>query len=169
MASWVKEMNAIKASLILLSLLCLCGCESSHPKDQTLLDNFKKHERDFEKLITMLRRDKKLQRVDDTWTRPSDPQSIGVSKERIREYRALFSKLSIPRGFYAFHDPERFTFIASTHGLSVSGSAKGYAYLAEKPDLVVSNLESYWSERGQSFTAYQHIKGNWYLYFDFED
>jgi len=162
-------MKTISASVILLLIISLCGCGTSHPKDQTLLDNFKKHELDFEKLITMIRSDKKLRRVDDTWTDPGDPQSIGISQERIREYRAMFSKMSIPRGFYAFHDSERFIFIASSHGLSVSGSAKGYAYLEEKPDLVVTNLESYWSKDGRSFTAYQHIKGNWYLYFDFED
>ena len=113
----------------MLSLLFLCGCGSSHPGDLSLLDNFKKHEQDFNKLITMIRKDKKLQRIDDTWTNPTDPKSIGVSQARIREYRGMFSKLSIPRGFYAFLDPERFTFLASTQGLSVSGSAKGYAYL----------------------------------------
>ncbi len=124
-------------SVVFTLLLFLCGCGSSHPSDQFLLVNFKKHEQDFEKLIAMIRKDKKLQRVDDTWTNPSNPQSIGVSQERIQEYRVFFSKLSIPRGFYAFHAPERFTFFASTQGLSVSGSAKGYAYLEEKPDLVV--------------------------------
>lgn len=161
-------MRTINVSVILLLFFFLCGC-GSHPGDQTLLDNFLKHEQDFEKLIAMIRVDKQLQRVDDNWTNPGDPESIGVSQERIREYRSMFSRLSIPRGFYAFHDPERFTFIASTQGLSVSGSAKGYAYLAEPPDLVVKNLESYWSADDKSFTAYQHIKGNWYLYFDYED
>ena len=92
-----------------------------------------------------------------------------MSQERIQDYRRLFAKLGIPRGFYAFHDPEEFIFTANTRGLSISGSAKGYAYLQKKPRLVVADLDSYWSEDGKSFTAYQHIKGKWYLYFDFED
>jgi len=154
----------------LLSLLVLGGCgEFDHPKDDTLLLNFTQNEVMFEQLVTMLREDKKLERVDDTWTKPDDPATIGVTKERVESYRALFSKLGIPRGFYAFHDPERFTLLASAHGLSVSGSAKGYAYMVQKPDLVVASLDDYWSADGSSFTAYRHTKGNWYLCFDYED
>ena len=162
-------MKVISISLALLPLLVLSGCGSSHPSDQSLLDSFQKHEQDFDKLVGMVRKDNGLQRVDDIWTNPGDLTSIGVSDERIQKYRDLFAKLAIPRGFYASHDPERFTFLASTRGLSVSGSAKGYAYLEEKPDLVVRSLDTYWPDDGRSFTAYQHIKGNWYLYFDFED
>ena len=155
-----------------LLFLILGGCgesEAPHPKDDALIQNFEAHEADFERLLTMLRADRKLERVDDTWTRPKDPSTIGVTPKRIKAYRKLFSTLGIPRGFYAFHDPERFTLLASTRGLSVTGSDKGYAYMAQKPDLVVTNLDTYWSEDGQSFTAYRHIKGSWYLYFDYED
>ena len=163
-------MTRLRHLIILLLLLVCGGCgKSSHSTDQVLLQNFKRHEADFEGLLTMLRTDKKLVRVDDTWTRPDDPSSIGVTPERIKSYRRLFLTLHIPRGFYAFHDPERFTFLASTRGLSVTGSAKGYAYMEDKPDLVVTNLDTYWSADGRSFTAYRHIKGNWYLYFDYED
>lgn len=80
--------------------------------------------------------------------------------ERIESYRKLFSTLSIPPGFYAFNDPERFEFIASTRGLSVTGSSKGYAYLQEKPDLVVVNLDSYWSSDRKSFTVIGISKGS---------
>ena len=163
-------MARLRCFILPLFLIVLGGCgESEHPKDDTLILNFKRNEVDFEHLLTMLREDKKLERVDDTWTKPDDPATIGVTKEQIKSYRALFSRLGIPRGFYAFHDPERFTLLASAYGLSVSGSAKGYAYLVQKPDLVVGNLDEYWPADGKSFTAYRHIKGNWYLYFDFED
>src|SRR5688572_8154974 len=156
--------------ILFLLLLTGAGCRAaSHPTDDVLLRNFARHETDFERLLTMIRADKKLERVDDTWTRPQDPSTIGVTPERIKSYRRIFATLGIPRGFYAFHDPERFTFLAGTRGLSVTGSAKGYAYLAEKPRLVVTNLDTYWSADGRSFTAYRHIKGRWYLYFDYED
>ena len=121
-------MKRILPVLAVVVLVLAGGCgRSSHPSDAVLLQRFNQNEADFERLLTMLREDRQLQRVDDNWTRPSDPNSIGVSPERIAEYRRLFAKLGIPRGFYAFHDPERFTFLASTFGLSVSGSAKGYA------------------------------------------
>ena len=60
-------------------------------------------------------------------------------------------------------------FHASTRGLAVSGSSKGYAYLLEKPKTLVDNLDEYWSKDNKSFTAFRQIEGNWYLYFDYED
>src|ERR1700752_201083 len=150
-------MTRLRFLILPLLLLTIGGCgESSHPTDDALLRNFTNREADFERLLTMIRADKKLERVDDTWTRPEDPSTIGVPPERIRSYRRLFSTLGIPRGFCAFHNPERFTFLASTRGLSVSGSAKGYACLAERPNLVVTNLDTYWSADGRSFAAYRH-------------
>lgn len=163
-------MTRLRFLVLPLLILIIGGCdESSHPTDDALLRNFAHHEADFERLLTMLRADKKLERVDDTWTLPKDPSAIGITPERIKSYRSLLSTLGIPRGFYAFHEPERFTFIASSHGLNISGSDKGYACMAEKPDMVVTNLDTYWSPDGRSFTAYRHIKGSWYLYFDYED
>lgn len=163
-------MTHLRLVVLPLLLLLLGGCgKRSHPTDDALLRSFFIHEEDFDRLLAMLRADKKLERVDDTWTRPEDPSTIGVTPDRIRSYRSLFTMLGIPRGFYAFHDPEQFTFLASARGLSVSGSAKGYAYMTERPSLVVSNLDTYQSEDGRSFTAYRHIKGSWYLYFDYED
>src|SRR5262245_50429304 len=100
-------MGRLRLLILPLLLLIAGGCgKSSHPTDDALLRNFTKHEADFERLLTMIRADKKLERVDDTWTRPEDPATIGVTPERIRSYRRLFSTLGIPRGFYAFHDPE---------------------------------------------------------------
>jgi hypothetical protein len=159
-------------SRLALLLLCLglgsCGT-SGHPSDAELLKNFTRNEAGFEKLLTMIRADKALQRVDDTWTRPEDPASAGIGPDRIQAYRALFATLGIPRGFYAWHDPENFTFLASTSGLGISGSAKGYAYLSRTPEPVVPSLDGYQSPDGKSFTAYRHIKGSWYLYLDHED
>jgi len=161
-------MKTLKYIGLLLMLAIACGCGSSHPSDASLLANFENHEEDFETLLNMLREDKKLRRVDEDWTDPDDLSMIGVSEGRIRDYRALFAKLRVPRGFCAHHGPEVFTLIASTYGLSVSGSSKGYEYREEAPDQVVADLDSYWSN-GDSFRAYRHIDGNWYLYFDFED
>lgn len=134
-----------------------------------LINRFNRQKDDFERLVVMLRADSGIQRIDEDWTAPSDPSRIGISKERLATYRQLFKKLGIPRGIEVVHQPECITFIASSIGLSISGSAKGYAYLEEPPQLVVDNLDTYWSANGQSFTAFKHIKGDWYLFFDYED
>ncbi len=154
-------MRRLRFFIIPFLLLALGGCgKASHPSDDVLLRNFKRHEADFERLLTMLRADKKLKNVDDGWAQPEDPSSIGVMPERIRSYRKLFSTLGIPRGFCAFHDPERFEFIASTRGLSITGSAKGYAYMQDKPDLVVTTLIRIGRQMGSHLRLIATSKGN---------
>lgn len=158
-----------KLEILAISLL-LAGCgDRPHAKDQEMLDNFARHEKGFEELAAMLRHDKMLVRVDDDWTEPADPATVGVDAERIAEYRRRFRELGIPRGFRAKHDPEQFTFIASAVGLGISGSGKGYAYLEDSPNLIVKNLDEYKSPDGRSFLACRQIKGNWYLFLDDED
>ncbi len=78
------------------------------------------------------------------------------------------SKVNISYGFIALRDPECFSFPVSAAGLGVSGSAKGIAYVEEEPALVVERLDDYWPVEEQSFTAYQHIDDNWYVFFDYE-
>lgn len=157
--------------LAIAFLAAASGCSRpSHPPDAALFQTFHQHEADFQLLVDMLRQDRQLQRVDADWTRPEDPSTAGVSAERIAEYRRLFAKLGIPRGFYAFHDPERFTFLASALGLGISGSAKGYAYLENRPDLIVDNLDAYPGPSGSgTFTAYRHLRDHWYLFLESED
>jgi hypothetical protein len=110
-----------------------------------------------------------LGRIGRGFTRPEDPGSIGVTQQRLRSYRELFKALGLPDGIEGYDKKEIIWFHVSSQGLSVSGSSKGYAYLVKRPELLVHSLEDYWSEDGQSFTAFRLIEGNWYLYFDFED
>src|SRR5262245_867692 len=62
-----------------------CG----HPSDQQLIANFHRHQADLERLITMFKADKGLGRVGDSFTRPNHPDIVGVTPERIAEYRKL--------------------------------------------------------------------------------
>ena len=164
-------------SQLILTLMCalaafsLGGClfGSEHSTDEQMISNFQEHRSEFEQLLEMIRSDKGLLRVDDTWTLPEDPQTIGVSRDRINEYRNMFYRVGVPRGFSAPESRESIELIATTKGLSVTGSAKGYAWLASRPVVVVDDLDTYWSKDGKSFRAFRHIEGNWYLWFDYED
>lgn len=157
-------------ALGLAACLVLAGCgDRPHPKDAEMLDNFSRHEMGFEELAAMVRADKALVRVDADWTDPADPSTVGVGPERIAEYRRRFKELKVSRGFRVVRSPETITFLANAIGLGISGSGKGYVYTEGAPDLVVKELDGYKSPDGRSFTAYRPIKGNWYLYYDFED
>ncbi len=137
----------------------------SHPSDESLIKNFEMNQSAFNDLVRMIQQDKGLERVDDNWTSPENPASIGISSERITRYREIFGELKLPRGFYSFTNPIRITLLASSSGLSISGSSKGYAFFENKPDLVVEDLDKYQSSDGLSFTAHRHIVGNWYLFY----
>lgn len=117
----------------------------------------------------MFLEDKGLGRVAYDFTRPERPEEVGVTRERLADYRKLFGNLGLTAGVEGYDEKDMVWFHVSTYGLSVTGSSKGYAYLRERPKLVVDNLDTYWSRDGKSFTAFRHIEGDWYLYFDYED
>ncbi|CAN5684851.1 hypothetical protein BH24ACI3_BH24ACI3_00520 [soil metagenome] len=169
-------------SLLVILVFALLGCgPKEHPKDAVMKENFAVHRAEFEELLKMFKEDRSLGRVGAGFTRTAsffeeckgpdawNGKEIEVSQERIVEYQNLFVILGLPNGIEGYCEKENVSFYASSKGLSVSGSSKGYAYLEKPPVLLVDDLDSYWSEDSRSFTAYRHIDGNWYLYFDYED
>src|ERR687886_466493 len=114
------------ASLLIAAAILLSGCSSEHPSDRSLLDNFRLHKAEFERLLQMFRADKGLGRVAYDFTRPENPRDVGVSRERLREYRDLFGELGLSAGVEGYGEKEVIWFHASTRGLSVTGSSKGY-------------------------------------------
>ena len=165
-------MNLTRASALLATILLtsfIASCSSKHPSDKVLLSEFQSHKAEFDKLLQMFLTDKGLGRVAYSFTRPENLNEIGISEQRLREYRDLFDELSLSAGIEGYDEKEAIWFHASTYGLSVSGSSKGFAYLTKPPQLVVDSLDGYRSKDGRSFTAFRHIEGNWYLYYDYED
>ena len=165
----------IKAKLIVTALLLitLSGCSffgSNHPKDERLIEDLRNNRAEFERLLAMFRADEKLYRVARDFTRPENAQAADVDGERLAEYRMLLGKLRLHGGIEGYAPKDVIWFHASTKGLGVSGSSKGYAYLERPPELLVRDLDHYERTKGgRSFSAYRHIEGNWYLYLDFED
>ncbi len=142
-----------------------------HPTDDELINNFNATKELFTKMIKMIEIDTNLKRVDDNWTSPDDHSSIGISKKRISEYRKLFIKCNVPRGFSAFHKEEEIQFIASCFGLATGGSCKGYVYKKVKPPEteIVSSIDDYIPKNSRSYRIYLHIEDNWYLFYDYDD
>ena len=151
--------------------ILVVGCSScfgpKHRQDETMIEHFEKNRRQFEELLVMFTEDRHFVRIGRDFTVPE--RTVGGDLQRLEEYRKYFKELGLEAGIQG--DPERTAvhFHATTYGLSVTGSSKGYAHLASTPSLVVDNLDEFWSENGESFTAFRHIDENWYLYFDYED
>jgi hypothetical protein len=150
-----------------------CG---EHPTDDQLIARFKRERASFERLRDMFVADRTLGRVAPDFTRPVNffsggplPSDPPVTSQRLAEYHGLFEHLGLESGVEGYDDKEEIFFHASSMGLAVSGSSKGYAYLASRPALMTNSLDDYWSPDGTSFTAFRPIEGRWYLYFDYED
>jgi hypothetical protein len=141
------------------------------PSDRVLLAHFERHEATFRRAVQMAEADKKLLRVDDTWTEPHQPQTIGVSAARVAEYRRLLREAGTPRGFQVEKSTGGFQVWKPADGIHffcwVSGSGftstrvKGVAYLKKRPTKTFPSLDQ---ESHPPF-AYRLIRGNWYLFY----
>jgi hypothetical protein len=160
--------GAVLAYGLMLSLAFTSG-DIPHKADQELIANFQSHRTEFNRLLQMINEDRDLKRVDNDWTFPENPQAIGIAQERIDKYRTLFRQAGVPRGFSAFQSSDYIEFIASSQGLAVSGSSKGYLYAKEPPPRVIDNLDTYRAQESKfspAFPVFRHIEGNWYLFFE---
>ena len=167
--------------VVIAGSACFLYAEKDHPKDRDLLEFFSENRHDFDALIAMFKADRSLGRIGSNFERTSsffgeckgdkvwNGDKIEVTKERLSDYRSLFTKLKLPAGIEGYCDKHEIYLYASTKGLSITGSTKGYAFLDERPKVLVDDLDTYWSADGKSFIAYRHIEGNWYLFFDYED
>jgi hypothetical protein len=166
--------------------LAFSGCDQArvgHPSDAQLLERFRSHREELEALVRMFEEDAGLGRVGASFTRPEDPGRVGVSEQRIREYRRLCAAVGAPdciEGYDATFDrlygavePDRteskdpIWIHVSGVGLSISGSSKGFAYSPSPPFPVVADLDLVSPTR--SGTWLRRIEGNWYLYYEYED
>ena len=165
----------------LACLLIVTGC--GHPTDDQLIAQLKQHRTELEKLVRMFRADKGLGRVGNNFTRPEDPKLVGVSEERIKEYRRLCSAVGAVdciEGYDAAYnrlygavvdgeteEKDPIWIHVSSFGLAVSGSGKGFFYAVTPPKppfVLVPDLDK--STISESGTWLRHIEGPWYLNFD---
>jgi hypothetical protein len=94
-----------------------------HPSDGTLLAQFAAQRPALEELVGMLGQDPGIERLAADFTRP-DP--LAVAPGRVADYRTRLSAAGIAHGL-ARHGNTA-TFIVSTRGLAISGSAKAFVH-----------------------------------------
>lgn len=138
------------------------------PSDAAMLREFALHEATFNTLVEMASADKMLDRVDENWTMPADPQIVGVSAPRLAEYRRLLREAGTPRGFQRSPADDGLNFFFWLRGSAISDDvAKGFSYRSSPPARIVQTLDSIRAESRDGFTSYRHIGGNWYLFYEF--
>lgn len=162
-------MRFLQTTILLLSAALFASCDfpdfsgQQHLPDAQLIENFKNHRAEFEKLVALVLEDKTLTRVDDDWT---DPKNLADT--RVAEYRRLFKIVGTPRGVSSPLSREFIEFMASSQGWAVHGSSKGYLY-AEKCSAqfgkTLAILDEMSSAKRPVGSGCRHIEGKWYLYF----
>jgi hypothetical protein len=136
--------------------------------DDLLLAAFQQHRSTFEQLHQMIVTDSQLHRVGEDWTDPRDPATIGISPERIAEYRKLLATVGCGAGFAEYPWRPGIHFISAATGMAASGGyVKGYCYLENAPTSVVTNTAAYNPPHaGDDYVVFHPIEGHWYVYFE---
>ena len=166
-------------SLALLAVACdPFNSNAKHPSDTALIQRFQKNEGTFNKLARMSTEDSKVIRIADTFTRldtnwawPRPDSQLGFSKERWNEYLARFKQLGLDSGISRETNAgSAVVFItASSKGMTLRGSSKGYAYSEQSLSPVFDTLDDTPFDpksRAEHGVAFKPIKGHWYLYYE---
>jgi hypothetical protein len=160
--------------LVALMFGCDLASRPSHPSDEQLIQNFQRHEAEFNMLVEMSNQDSHVQRIasDFTWLQdntgwPRPESELGFSRQRWDEYRRLFKELKIPGGLVRDPKPRPTTvmFFASSYGLVTGGSSKGYIYATEEQSPIVDSHELEQADMKNRHSVYKRLKGNWYIYY----
>ena len=135
------------------------------PPDETLLADFRRNETELNQIVGMIQHDKGLRRVDDTWTMPHNPESVGVTRARLALYRRRLQNVGTPRGFFVpppTKTGNEIQFFKWVTGSAISSTnMKGFVYRVRPPKKTRKTLDNCDGE----WEAYRHIKGNWYLFY----
>ena len=144
-------------------ILGLSAChESPHASDSQLVEAFGKHRQDLERLVEMFHADthNTSSFLSISMMEPS------ASTSRIEEYRTLFKKIGIEGGMNGYGQEDCIRFPTSTSGIAISGSAKGYEWRRQPPDIVVEDTDSYRPPKQNGFIVYKTLADHWYVFRD---
>jgi hypothetical protein len=164
----------------MLLIFGCCGC-SGLPPDNDLLQGFKSHRADLEKLLEMSNEDKHVVRIaptftrlEDDWRWPRPGLKLGFSEERWESYKQLFQKIGIPYGIQREGDIVFFD-VAGVGLGNGHGAGKGYAYIPKvvPPLVTLDSLDDGSVRKAIAAhpdlyrkTLIERVVGNWYLFRD---
>jgi hypothetical protein len=148
-----------------------------HPSDAKLARNFEEHEEAFNKLVRMSNEDRRVIRVapdftrlETNWAWPRPDSELGFTRRRWEEYRKLFNQLGLESGLFreTSSNGAAIYLVASSKGMTMRGSSKGYVFSEKPVTNVVKSLDGKVSrpanlEHGALYTP---LKEHWYLCYE---
>ena len=156
---------AVPSRLLILCLVvaiaATLGC--GHRSDARLRHQFETARADCDQLRSMFAEDQHLVRIAPDYTMARDnaqwpSPDVGLSEQRWNEYRRLFESTGAELGILR-RDSGLVLMMVSAVGWMDSGTYKGYAYLEDPPEQIVSSLDG----REDDSWAFVHLTGNWYI------
>ena len=157
-------MNLISGlSVCLIFTFAGCGPESPyerHSSEEVLLKIFREERATFERMLSLLKADRRLARV---YANKPLPDISTVS----REYLAGFQRSLIEIGCVkcSFEGVGEVAFNPSLSGWGVSGSSQGYMHMKRAPSDLRKSLDGPKTPRQMERGVFRHIEGDWYLFF----
>lgn len=167
------KQRAIPFVFAIAAITLQIGCSSSHPTDDELIELYHSKKQTFETIVGMIREDDTMIRIDPKFTKATGHvdesyqhwiEDQKITESRWNEYKRLFREIGAQSGITAGEDRKSLSFLISTEGLSIGGSAKGISYLVVPPRHILDSLDA--PERpGMTGTNYRSIEGNWYIFY----
>ena len=130
-----------------------------------MAERFAQHRGELDQLVQMFQADAGLERVGKDFTWPDDPGRVGVTEQRVFEYRRLCQSIGAPdciEGYPEAKDP--IWIHVSAHGMSFSGDSKGFLYSRAPPFEIVPSFDAVTTKRSETWL--RPLEGPWYIYFD---
>ena len=159
------RLSLVLPFLVILGTMVACGL-TSHPSDQELEQQLRSHTAEFDKLVSMLREDSDVVRLDSKHVFLSKTSKRTISEYRLNEYRRLFKKLGLEGGVHRY-ESEVIRFIASTEGMFVPSSEKSFVHSTIELTPQVNSLDDVANQESTSQQpVYKKVFGNWYLYYE---
>jgi hypothetical protein len=152
----------MKTSILLLAMVLAFGC-SKHPSDKELVKVYETNSVVLSNLVSILT-NSIFTRIEWSGTAlvvNSQTNPVGLNSNILSNLKAFGQPVLIT----CSRTPPRVWFYLSMRGLSVSGSAKGLAYLENVPARIVPDTDA--SPRTNApFPVFKGIATNWFIFYE---
>jgi hypothetical protein len=151
------------AVLLAGTLFWIIRSNARPPSDEKLLTNFERHEAELSKLVEMTKAEQGLIQIS------RDKVSAGIPETRLSDYRQKLKDAHIREGLESKPVFGEIDFCSWAIGSAISPDiSKGYTYCERAPaPEIQGTLDEYRPPRDDTVKVYRHIRGNWYLYYEY--